>query len=122
MHVHSQYSARITLTRNHTPSADVSLRCPRSAHQALSRVQTKHLEVVDMEAADLLSHLPALCDFIDEARSGGGVVYVHCAAGVSRSATVRALRYKLYPEPHPSGLTAGDVRLFAVVISQSLAG
>ncbi len=54
------------------------------------RVQTKHLDVVDVESADLLSHLPDLCDFIDEARQGGGVVYVHCAAGVSRSATVRA--------------------------------
>ena len=42
-----------------------------------------------MESADLLSHLPELCDFIDQARAAGGAVYVHCAAGVSRSATVR---------------------------------
>ena len=51
--------------------------------------QTKHLEVVDVESADLLSHLPDLCDFIAEARAAGGAVYVHCAAGVSRSATVQ---------------------------------
>ena len=56
----------------------------------LPDLQTKHLEVVDVESADLLSHLPELCDFIDQARAAGGAVYVHCAAGVSRSATVSA--------------------------------
>ena len=42
-----------------------------------------------MESSNLLTHLPGCIDFITKALAGGGKVLVHCAAGVSRSTTVR---------------------------------
>lgn len=39
-------------------------------------------------AETLASHLPETTLFIHEARINGGNVYVHCAAGISRSSTV----------------------------------
>jgi hypothetical protein len=36
---------------------------------------------------NLFIHLPRVCDFIDEAVAGGGVLFVHCHMGVSRSAS-----------------------------------
>jgi len=48
----------------------------------------KQISVVDDESFDLLSHIPSCIDFITSALSAGGSVLVHCAAGVSRSATV----------------------------------
>ena len=44
-----------------------------------------HLDDAEME--NLLVHLPRVCDFIDQALDSGGVVLVHCYAGVSRSAS-----------------------------------
>ncbi|KAH3745557.1 dual specificity protein phosphatase 1B [Pelomyxa schiedti] len=52
------------------------------------RIKYHHVKALDSPAADILSQLPAACRFIDEARSHGGVILVHCGAGVSRSATV----------------------------------
>ena len=48
-----------------------------------------HLSIAlhDSLFEDLLIHLPRICDFIDEAVAGGGVVFVHCEMGISRSAT-----------------------------------
>ncbi|EDQ90059.1 uncharacterized protein MONBRDRAFT_3300, partial [Monosiga brevicollis MX1] len=48
----------------------------------------KSILVFDEEQADILSWLPEALDFIESARSEDGIVYVHCQAGVSRSATV----------------------------------
>jgi len=80
----------VTRVRGAAATQSCSLACAGFKHSAASnRPQTKHVEVVDSESADLLTYLPELCDFIDGARAGGGVVYVHCAAGVSRSGTVR---------------------------------
>ena len=44
--------------------------------------------IADDGAADLLSALPRLHAFIDDALDGGGAVLVHCHAGASRSASV----------------------------------
>ena len=44
-----------------------------------------HLDDAEME--NILVHLPRVCDFIDQALASGGVVFVHCYAGVSRSAS-----------------------------------
>eukprot|EP01116_Phalansterium_solitarium_P004596 TRINITY_DN1562_c0_g1_i1.p1 TRINITY_DN1562_c0_g1~~TRINITY_DN1562_c0_g1_i1.p1 ORF type:complete len:180 (-),score=40.08 TRINITY_DN1562_c0_g1_i1:461-1000(-) len=48
----------------------------------------KQVSIMDEESADLLSHLPACIEYIRGALESGGKVLVHCAAGVSRSATV----------------------------------
>ncbi|KAL6040712.1 Dual specificity phosphatase 14 [Balamuthia mandrillaris] len=46
------------------------------------------LEVDDWLGEDLLSYMDEATSFIHDAISQGGVVLVHCAAGVSRSATM----------------------------------
>ena len=46
------------------------------------------LSVKDEENADIASQLDDAVDFLRESIEGGGIVYVHCAMGVSRSATV----------------------------------
>jgi len=47
----------------------------------------KVVEVDDHDSEDLLSHLESCIEFIQEGRQHGGIL-VHCAAGISRSATV----------------------------------
>lgn len=51
----------------------------------------KRLEIwlPDHPAADILRHLPAAVAFVRDTLASGGRVLVHCAAGVSRSATVQ---------------------------------
>ena len=46
------------------------------------------IDVDDMPGEDLLTHFDRTYEFISEAIEGGGNVLVHCAAGVSRSASV----------------------------------
>jgi dual specificity phosphatase 12 len=41
----------------------------------------------DSHVENVLVHFLRVCDFIDEAVAGGGVVFVHCRLGVSRSAS-----------------------------------
>ena len=41
----------------------------------------------DSHFENLLIHFSRVCDFIDEAIAGGGVVFVHCQMGVSSSAS-----------------------------------
>ncbi|KAI0030697.1 protein-tyrosine phosphatase-like protein [Vararia minispora EC-137] len=48
------------------------------------------LPIQDSEYDNILDHLPAACQFIENAISAGGRVLVHCVMGVSRSATVIA--------------------------------
>jgi hypothetical protein len=46
------------------------------------------LRLPDKHDADLLSLLPATCDFVAAARASQGTVLVHCKAGISRSPAV----------------------------------
>ena len=53
------------------------------------------IPVEDVDYADLLIHLPSACQFIDQALRSGGVVFVHCVQGISRSAAVVAAYCRL---------------------------
>ena len=46
------------------------------------------IEAGDMPGYDISQHFEATREFIEEARTSGAKVLVHCAAGASRSATV----------------------------------
>eukprot|EP00771_Trimastix_marina_P001257 gnl/Trimastix_PCT/2315.p1 GENE.gnl/Trimastix_PCT/2315~~gnl/Trimastix_PCT/2315.p1 ORF type:complete len:182 (+),score=12.75 gnl/Trimastix_PCT/2315:126-671(+) len=46
------------------------------------------IDATDDPSFDLLDHFSNCCDYIQSALDGGGRVFVHCAAGVSRSASV----------------------------------
>lgn len=48
----------------------------------------KVLKIDDFQFQDIKQHLPTVYTFIHEARTSGGKVFVHCAAGVSRSASM----------------------------------
>ena len=45
------------------------------------------LEIDDLEEEDLLQLLPMINNFINSARNVGGIVFVHCRYGISRSTT-----------------------------------
>lgn len=47
----------------------------------------KVIKVNDVSSSNLIRHFPALIAFIKAGMASGGAVYVHCHAGVSRSAT-----------------------------------
>ena len=51
------------------------------------RYKYKIIEEYDIPSANLFQHWPMCHDFIDKAITSGGVVLVHCYAGVSRSAS-----------------------------------
>ena len=48
----------------------------------------KQIPVDDLPTVNLLQHFEDAYAFIENARRSGGVVLVHCAAGISRSATI----------------------------------
>lgn len=47
-----------------------------------------HISAKDEPETDLSVHFTKACQFIDQQRSEGRSVYVHCAAGISRSTTL----------------------------------
>lgn len=53
------------------------------------------IPVEDTPSANLLDRLPEGIEFIRSALAGNGVLFVHCAAGVSRSATVSSYAFTL---------------------------
>lgn len=46
-----------------------------------------HISISDNMSADILSHLNSIIEFIERELLQGKTVYVHCAAGISRSST-----------------------------------
>ena len=50
--------------------------------------QYKLINILDMPQANLKQHFQSCIKFIKDAIADGGTVYVHCYAGVSRSATI----------------------------------
>ena len=46
------------------------------------------IDILDMPSVYILGHLEKCNQFINEARSGGGSVLVHCNAGISRSSSI----------------------------------
>lgn len=69
------------------PSLSVLQESPEFQHTLDARFVRLHLKLDDAEHANLLSHLEGALHFIQAAVSDGGRVLVHCAAGISRSAT-----------------------------------
>ena len=65
-----------------------ALLCAKQQH-IRPAVRSQQVDLPDVESSNLLTHLPGCIDFITKALAGGGKVLVHCAAGVSRSTTVR---------------------------------
>ena len=51
-------------------------------------IEYVQIELPDSDGADLLQHLPKAIEFISNAQKNGENVLVHCAAGVSRSASI----------------------------------
>lgn len=53
-------------------------------------VMCMHLGVKDSDDAPILRHFERTIHFIHRARAAGGIVYVHCSQGVSRSSALTA--------------------------------
>ena len=72
---------------------------PIPAELPESGITHMRISIEDVDYADLLSHLPAACRFIDQAMRDGGTVLVHCVQGLSRSAAVIAAYCKCFGRP-----------------------
>jgi predicted protein tyrosine phosphatase len=73
---------------------------PIPAELPESGITHMRISIEDVDYADLLSHLPAACRFIDQAMRDGGTVLVHCVQGLSRSAAVIAAYCKCFGCSH----------------------
>ncbi|CAG9467149.1 unnamed protein product [Pedinophyceae sp. YPF-701] len=63
--------------------------CPSLPNFFLCRgIHYHRVDIEDVPEADLAGQLPAALDFIESALAAGGIVLVHCHAGVSRSVAV----------------------------------
>uniref|UniRef100_A0A1I7Y1U5 Dual specificity protein phosphatase n=1 Tax=Steinernema glaseri TaxID=37863 RepID=A0A1I7Y1U5_9BILA len=51
------------------------------------RLEYLQVHVVDILTANIKQHFPSVLDFMRRAIVGGGTVFVHCNAGISRSTT-----------------------------------
>ncbi|KAF7541510.1 hypothetical protein G7054_g632 [Neopestalotiopsis clavispora] len=54
----------------------------------LDQMQQLHIDVEDVPSENLLRYFHGTTAFIDDALAGGGAVFIHCAMGKSRSATI----------------------------------
>ncbi|XP_069508509.1 dual specificity protein phosphatase 1 [Ambystoma mexicanum] len=68
-----------------TALINVSANCPNHFE---GHFQYKSIPVEDSHKADISSWFNVAIDFIDSVKSAGGRVFVHCQAGISRSATI----------------------------------
>ncbi|KAK2838948.1 hypothetical protein Q7C36_013762 [Tachysurus vachellii] len=68
-----------------TALINVSANCPNHFED---HYQYKSIPVEDNHKADISSWFNEAIDFIDSVRNKGGRVFVHCQAGISRSATI----------------------------------
>ncbi|XP_055498987.1 dual specificity protein phosphatase 1 [Leucoraja erinacea] len=81
-----------------TALMNVSANCPNHFEE---HYQYKSIPVEDSHKADISSWFLDAIEFIDSVKNAGGRVFVHCQAGISRSATIclaylmRANRVKL---------------------------
>ena len=60
------------------------------------------------DSQELLDAFPVVCNWIDEERSGGGKVYLHCTGGVERSPTCAAA-YLIFDEGLSTNQAIGQV-------------
>lgn len=68
-----------------TALINVSANCPNHFEE---HFQYKSIPVEDSHKADISSWFNVAIDFIDSVKNAGGRVFVHCQAGISRSATI----------------------------------
>ena len=68
-----------------TALINVSANCPNHFED---HYQYKSIPVEDNHKADISSWFNEAIEFIDSVRNKGGRVFVHCQAGISRSATI----------------------------------
>ncbi|XP_029439687.1 dual specificity protein phosphatase 1 [Rhinatrema bivittatum] len=68
-----------------TALINVSANCPNHFE---GHYQYKSIPVEDNHKADISSWFNEAIDFIDSMKNAGGRVFVHCQAGISRSATI----------------------------------
>lgn len=85
-----------SMTDNHITHIVSVCADPIPAEAPESGICHMRISVEDVDYADLLIRLPAACRFIDQAIRSGGVVFVHCVQGISRSATVVAAYCRFY--------------------------
>lgn len=55
---------------------------------ALDAFKSFHIPLVDDQHENILDHMEAACNFIEEARTSGGRCLVHCRRGISRSPAI----------------------------------
>ena len=83
------------MTENHITHIISVCADPIPGEVPASGICHMRIPVEDVDYADLLIHLPSACQFIDRALRSGGVVFVHCVQGISRSAAVVAAYCRL---------------------------
>lgn len=61
-----------------------------TSEMVILNIKQKFIKIYDNEAEPIGDHFESCVEFIDLALAGGGAVYVHCYAGISRSSTIVA--------------------------------